>query len=321
MNYLFGESDTIKRKLRCRIGPDTKNLQTYNINDEVTPHFIDNEIFTGNFVVRVKGFKGFTRDNSTPITDLPYFKNKKRMFSIQFSGRFKQEFTAEDIVFGTEFEHKVSPPTGAWVAIKFATLIDPALQTDIYCDKPWLYSPLLCAMNIVKINKNEVMPLVRNETTSCPSSECLLTPSPKELLGEWVWKGENDLMEDNRLLLPEVMQNVFASDDIAERRKYFQKAENREKKVFLKDRVYNFEIFAPFIDLNTFDLNLGININIFRYLNDQPLRLMAKSQALNKSIFVIEFDLLEDPNADKDSVRSKASVKSTNSLNKEPKKK
>ena len=55
------------------------------------------------------------------------------------------------MVFGAEFERKLSPPTGAWVAIKFANLIDPALTTDLYSDTPWLYSPILCSMNVVNV--------------------------------------------------------------------------------------------------------------------------------------------------------------------------
>jgi hypothetical protein len=57
------------------------------------------------------------------------------------------------VVFGAEFEKKCTPPTGTWVAMKFANLIDPALQSDVYADKPWLFSPMLCSMNILHILK------------------------------------------------------------------------------------------------------------------------------------------------------------------------
>lgn len=70
--------------------------------------------------MRVKDFAGHTPEGKEPIADLPYFENKRRMFSLQLSGRFKKEYTAGDILFGAEFEKKVSPPTGCWVAIKFA---------------------------------------------------------------------------------------------------------------------------------------------------------------------------------------------------------
>jgi hypothetical protein len=54
------------------------------------------------------------------------------------------------------------------------------------------------------------------------------------------------------------------------------------------------KIFAPFIDFNTFDLTLGINVNLLRYLTKQPIRLICKSLSKNIPFYVIEFDLLGD---------------------------
>jgi hypothetical protein len=87
MNYLFGsnstEPDKEHRKLQCRIGGSIDSLALYNPNDESNPHFIDNEIFCGLVVVRVKDFDGITRDNIPPIPTIPYFESKKRMFSVK----------------------------------------------------------------------------------------------------------------------------------------------------------------------------------------------------------------------------------------------
>lgn len=44
------------------------------------------------------------------------------------------------------------------------------------------------------------------------------------------------------------------------------------------------------MDLNTFDLTLGINVNLVSYLNKQPIRLITKCQSLNKSLVVVEFE-------------------------------
>jgi hypothetical protein len=48
------------------------------------------------------------------------------------------------------------------------------------------------------------------------------------------------------------------------------------------------------MDLNTFDLSLGININTLAYINEQPIRMMAKSQSTGQMFFVIEFDLAKE---------------------------
>lgn len=46
------------------------------------------------------------------------------------------------------------------------------------------------------------------------------------------------------------------------------------------------------MNLNTFDLSLGININAIPYLNNQPIRMMAKSKQTGKYFFIVEFDLV-----------------------------
>jgi hypothetical protein len=49
------------------------------------------------------------------------------------------------------------------------------------------------------------------------------------------------------------------------------------------------------MDLNTFDVSLGINVNALQYLNEQPIRMMSKSQSTGRVFFVIEFNLIKDP--------------------------
>jgi len=336
MNWFNKNSsnDDTPKRLQVKVGPSIKNLVVCNVNDETTPHFIENNLFVGYIVVRVKNFTGVTRPLSSPdadgdivyqepISSIPYFNDvRKRTFSIQVTGRFKQEFTADDVLFGAEFENKVNPPTGAWLAMKFANLIDPALQTDMFGDFPWLYSPLLCSMNTVNIKQaEEKLPPsppvstssanVITESISCPSSD--KDEYAAAILGKWEWT-DRELPEDSAFLTMALQQESnfdkrdhFASDDIAGRRKYFQKKEHRTSKVFKEGQLYSFEIFAPFIDLNTFDLSLGINVNVHKYLNNQPIRLMSKSQSMNEQFFVVEFDLVRDTVDSKDSKSGKKS--------------
>lgn len=73
--------------------------------------------------------------------------------------------------------------------------------------------------------------------------------------------------------------------------------------VFRKDRIYTFEIFAPFIDLNTYDLSLGLTLNMKRYCENQNLRIVmcAASRDENGGVkwyeggvcFAVEFRLKE----------------------------
>ncbi|KAI9099510.1 hypothetical protein DFS34DRAFT_693906 [Phlyctochytrium arcticum] len=318
------------RKLRCRIGPSVDALTVANINDTANPHFIDSPYFTGSILVRVKNFKGITPDGSAPIENLPYFDGKKRLFSVQVSGRFKHEYTADDVVFGSEFERKVSLPSGSWIAMKFANVIDPALKNDVYADKPWLWSPALCSMNIVNVVKAtspivNAHPAAEPKSTSPdaaptkgpdtqqpkrPNSELSKRRSsvkgpvvPDKVLTPWLWGSGEELEEDTTLLVDGSNPSPFPADGINERRKYFQSEKARKALVFKPDNVYNFEIFAPFMNLNTFDLSLGISINLLQYLNKQPIRLISKSLVKNVPFFVIEFDLVHE-NTETDSDQS-----------------
>lgn len=284
-----------EKKLRVRIGPTLENLQIYNANDDAHPHFVDSEYFCGHIVVRVKKFNGFTPDDTEPL-NTDYFGERRRTFSIQFSGRFKQPQSVDDVVFGGEFQNKVNPPPGTWVALKFANLIDPALLTDVYSDKPWLYSPMLCSMNTVNVIPATVeFPDVKpGHSVSMASAKVTSSPSPVELLGKWTWGDSVELKEDNTLMVPQDLEVPIASDDINERRKYFRDATIRQETKYLPDRIYNCEIFAPVVDFNTFDLNLGINVNLLGYLNNQPITLYVKSLKDNTKFFVVDFELVHE---------------------------
>ncbi|RKO98277.1 hypothetical protein CXG81DRAFT_3654, partial [Caulochytrium protostelioides] len=255
--------------LRVRVGPSTQTLATTKVNADDQPHFIDSPHFVGNIVVRVKNFNGKTPDGSAPISDIPYFHDKKRQFSIQVSGRFKQETPIDDVVFGSEFDHKISPPTGAWLAMKLASVIDPALTHDMYAERPWFFSPMLASMNVVAVS---------------PAPGPTMAVSPVEA------SDSASLAENNALLFP-AGSAPFGAADIPERRKFFQKHANYKAMAFDPQLVYNLEIFAPFMDFNTFDLSLGMSVNVARYTNNQPIRLICKSKSKNATIFVVEYAL------------------------------
>lgn len=124
-----------KSRLRIRIGPDfdQEKLKTMPVNDDERPIAIDSPHFTGNICMRVNGFKGV----SSPLPDAPpdtidpnlteavipdakYFEGKRRCFSLQIQGRFKQTWTADDVEFGIVLDRKIRLPTGADIALRIA---------------------------------------------------------------------------------------------------------------------------------------------------------------------------------------------------------
>jgi hypothetical protein len=78
-----------EQKLQVKIGPSIEHLQVADVNSDENPHFIDSPYFVGNILIRIKNFNGITPNNLPPSKSEKYFENKKRLFSIQFTGRFK----------------------------------------------------------------------------------------------------------------------------------------------------------------------------------------------------------------------------------------
>ena len=108
--------------------------------------------------------------------------------------------------------------------------------------QPWLYSPILCAMNSVNLVTSP-MP-----TTNCDKESSVLLnkvpaselPRIKNLVGEWSWTGKTELTEDTTLMYKD--GSKFPTDSFAERRKFFQKQPEREAFVFDKDKIYQMEV-------------------------------------------------------------------------------
>jgi hypothetical protein len=128
-----------KNRLRIRIGPDFDqgNLKTVSVNDDQRPIEIDSPHFTGNICMRVNGFKGIGSplSNAPPDTTDPnltepiipnakYFEGKRRCFSLQIQGRFKQTWTADDVEFGIVLDRKIRLPAGADIALRIAQVSD-----------------------------------------------------------------------------------------------------------------------------------------------------------------------------------------------------
>jgi hypothetical protein len=167
-------------------------------------------------------------------------------------------------MFGVDFDDKINVPSGTWMAMKFASLIDPALQYDINIDKPWFLSPLLCSMNIANVmhlptKLNNCAPLIGKNidpnfkptgsmyySGNVPSTT---NPLRKEVLGDWKW-GDGVVLEESNTMLfsSEKSPSSFfgptpiPANGISERRKHFQKSKNREASKFIPENLYNFEV-------------------------------------------------------------------------------
>jgi len=134
-------------RLMVRVGPSMDQLVC--ITDKVNSgqaHTISSELFEGKVAINIKDFT--KPSGEVPSTE--YFDREDRKgitWSIQVQGRFLQETSADDIMFGNTFDKRLKLPWGAGVALKFMKYVDPTLEHDLMSEtKPWALSPLIATM-------------------------------------------------------------------------------------------------------------------------------------------------------------------------------
>lgn len=146
-----------KYMLRVRAGPTKTNLTTIHVNEEFTPVLIDSDFFSGYLVVRSRDFTGVTPqlESNLPHSPIPnpasYFEGKNRRYSMCLQGRFKHSWGGDDLIFGVDMDVPLRSPIGTSIGLKVAKWLDPALEADISCDKPYIFSPVVSAMNSLAV--------------------------------------------------------------------------------------------------------------------------------------------------------------------------
>ncbi|KAF9432676.1 hypothetical protein BGZ76_010460 [Entomortierella beljakovae] len=318
-------------KLRVSVGGSYTDLAVINCNDELHPLEFETSEFKGRAVVRIKDFDGITNDGSAPIYDSEYFKGRSRKFSFQIEGLFKHEWDGEQIYFGTDFDHKVELPHGFDVMLKVARFIDPVVKTATDLDKPWILSPLVSSINVITAWRPQDVILPSPPTTPRQSADMSYTYRRRLLSKLKLGRREDhpDGEEHQQLSPSDSTENLSASPqrestevfdetemplgpwrrDIYEdtsfftndkhitttsqRRKHFQAEKERREFKFKTDLVYGFEFFSPHFDFNTFDIRLGLSMNIRKYLNNQPVRYTCRSLSGDVVFWVVQFELVD----------------------------
>ncbi|EPX74237.1 DUF1769 family protein [Schizosaccharomyces octosporus yFS286] len=107
-----------------------------------TPSFVKSKQFEGQVKVRLRDYE---------VLDQEYFSRSNDTCSIMIAGRFlptQGALTADDILFGNQFDKPLRDilPTGSSYMMKGLKLVDPAIEYDLYCDRPWAFSPFYATM-------------------------------------------------------------------------------------------------------------------------------------------------------------------------------
>ncbi|KAG0069467.1 hypothetical protein BGZ89_002804 [Linnemannia elongata] len=103
-------------------------------------------------------------------------------------------------------------------------------------------------------------------------------------LGPW----RQYLDEDTTFFLP-----GKPSLNTAQRRKHFQTEQNRKDFTFKTDVVHGFEFFSPHMDFNTFDIRLGLSMNVRKYLGGQPVRYVCRTLDGETVFWAVQFELVD----------------------------
>ncbi|KAL1411353.1 hypothetical protein Q8F55_002304 [Vanrija albida] len=216
-----------------------------------TPTAVRTAAFEGEISVFVKGFAG----EGGAGDGAAYFGERGDMtYGIVVRGRYLDNPTGDDILFGNVFEHPVrdSLPWGTSIATKFMYFVDPTLELDLYADKPWALSPALSTMNYLGLA----------QTGSSPMPEPGSAPAFVE--------------ED---ALGAVLGQEEHAAQVSARRKHFGAAPNRAA-VSLGDKAVAMEFGNGILDFNTLSVTLprpfALSINLLKYWDGQPVTYVCR---------------------------------------------
>ncbi|ORZ03600.1 hypothetical protein BCR43DRAFT_560255 [Syncephalastrum racemosum] len=236
-------------RLVVRAGPSLDKLQTVPINNDAQPVQIQSPSFDGHVFVRVRGHTPESR----------YFDTRDDTFCVAVAGRFlTPHLTADDILFGNQFERPLKLPTGSSIAVRFAQWYDPGLQADLYSERPAAFSPLIVTMNRLYVKNN-----VSDDIIAAPLEEDV-----------------TDLSFDLR--------------EPKDRKSFYSAPQTRKAVDISSNQTWAMEFANPYIDFNKCTIKLpGFEINVLQYWDGQPLRYYAKSRDDSAVFFIVEFDLFD----------------------------
>jgi len=146
--------------------------------------------------------------------------------------------------------------------MNFVHLLNPTLETDLTCPRPFAFCPLIAAMNTVKVSESH-------------NDKSLSTDLPP-----WPSKTGDHVTEDTTLLLtPRDDDSRYASIDdkkrtlemtSSERRSYFAKPANLKSHTFRPNQIYDFDFFNQYLDFPGFKIKIpGLSVDLSRPLDGQ----------------------------------------------------
>ncbi|UZJ53757.1 hypothetical protein CBS101457_003077 [Exobasidium rhododendri] len=304
--------------LKLSAGPDLDSLSVLYVNDESKPLDVSTDAFEGRIVVRIKGFTGQLPDNkndkeesnSTEVEnhDTHYFDQsyaKNCTWSIGIQGRFKEEVDVDEVEFGNLFDHSIKDklPYGTGVALAAVKYIDPNLHHDLYADKPWAFSPLICTMtriNVERLQKDAgskedwpAFPQGKDESDYVQEDTSVLLckkDSTKEVV---------DKLEENGHADKGTLSSLRSSNDANNahktRVKFWGNQRVRQATQFTHDDIITMDFCQGYIRFDNLHLAIaGMEFDLVKYAtHNQVVNFLCRNKTTEKVYFVVQFQLLK----------------------------
>jgi hypothetical protein len=257
-----------KYMLSVTAGPNYTDQKPVPVNTEESTR-ITSDHLTANLTLRIQNYRGLdVHGKASEHKTSPYFSqppHQHDLYSLQFHFTFKEDVNGHDLVFGNDFDHPIRDklPPGFQQAFNIAKYwIDPGLYGDVHADEPYLYSPLLSSMNVLRVGPRDDREQEKIEEVRADAE------GDVNVLQEG---GDGDGVEWR-------MEHKIPADAAA-RKKFFLTEQHLTDVTFEKGREYSNDFFNPYLDFNDFALRLpgfsvipGITIPIISYWDGQPLR-------------------------------------------------
>ncbi|KAK0527274.1 hypothetical protein OC834_004488 [Tilletia horrida] len=311
--------------LKVSVGSSVEDLKPVKVNDDSAPAVVSTDAFQGRIAIRVKNYHGYAPEGSEPKRDSKYFTGdgygKHMTWSIQIQGRFLEEVSTDDVVFGNQFDKPIKQllPYGTSIALKAAPLIDPTLKFDLYAEEPWAFSPLIGTMYRVQVNRLPSEPSGSSADELFKSKDWPVFPSAeangKESAQAYVEDDTSALFyrADKPDELDEetgadvgTVHNLRGSSAAGSdanphaektRASFFHTEAARKRVKFTPRDVVTADFANGFLDFNDLAVILpytgGMKFDLKRMWDGRPVRYFCKNQSNGKVYFVIEFNIME----------------------------
>jgi hypothetical protein len=296
--------------LKISAGPSLDSLSVLHVNDESQPLDVSTDDFEGRIAVRIKGFTGhLPKDGGKDVEneDTHYFDRayaKNCTWSIGIQGRFKDTIDVDDVEFGNLFEHSIKDklPYGTGVALTAVGYIDPNLHHDLYADKPWAFSPLICTMTRVHVErlsegaKKEEWPALPHgkDDADYVHEDTSLLLCKKGSTTEVDERLEFDGYAD-RGTLSSLRGSNDANTAHKTRVKFWGNKKVRQEVQFTPQDLLTMDFCQGYIRFDNLHLAIaGMDFDLAKYAaDDQTVNFYCRNRTTEKVYFIIQFQLIK----------------------------